>query len=59
MPVSFFIDPAMLHDPQLNKLNDVTLSYTFFRATDDGAAEKTVGQVESGQAGGSQPSPVN
>jgi len=59
MPVSFFIDPAILDDPQLGKLTDVTLSYTFFRAADDGAAEKTVGQVENGQAGGSQPSPLN
>ena len=32
MPVSFFIDPAILDDPQLKHLNDVTLSYTFFRA---------------------------
>ena len=31
MPVSFFIDPAVLDDPALKKLNDVTLSYTFFR----------------------------
>jgi cytochrome c oxidase assembly protein subunit 11 len=59
MPVSFFIDPAILDDPLLKKLNDVTLSYTFFRAADDGAAEKKVGQVENGQAGGSQPSPLN
>ena len=59
MPVSFFIDPAMLDDPRLRKLNDVTLSYTFFRAADDGAAEKKVGQVLDGQAGGGQPSPLN
>jgi cytochrome c oxidase assembly protein subunit 11 len=59
MPVSFFIDPAILDDPQLNKLNDVTLSYTFFRAADDGTAEKTVGQIQNRQAGGDQPSPLN
>ncbi|HEX6119052.1 MAG TPA: cytochrome c oxidase assembly protein [Dongiaceae bacterium] len=59
MPVSFFIDPAMLKDPQLRSLNDITLSYTFFRAEDDGKnAEQKVGQAESGQAGG-QPAPVN
>lgn len=34
MPVSFFIDPAILDVPELDKLNDVTLSYTFFRAAD-------------------------
>jgi cytochrome c oxidase assembly protein subunit 11 len=59
MPVSFFIDPAMLDDPQLKKMNDITLSYTFFRAADDGAANQKVGQVRNGQAGGGQPSPSN
>ena len=59
MPVSFFIDPAMLDDPALNKLNDVTLSYTFFRSAADGAAQQKVGQVQNGEAGEGQPSPVN
>jgi cytochrome c oxidase assembly protein subunit 11 len=58
MPVSFFIDPAMLKDPELKHLNDITLSYTFFRAEDDGKNAEKVGQAESGQAGG-QPAPVN
>jgi cytochrome c oxidase assembly protein subunit 11 len=60
MPVSFFIDPAVLTDPALKQLNDITLSYTFFRAEDDGAnAEQQVGQVQNSQAGRSQPSPLN
>ncbi|MBA4097598.1 MAG: cytochrome c oxidase assembly protein [Rhodospirillum sp.] len=59
MPVSFFIDPAVLDDPALRKLNDVTLSYTFFRSADDGAAQQKVGQAQNGQAGDAQPSPVN
>ena len=59
MPVSFFIDPAMLDDPALKRMNDITLSYTFFRAYDDGAADQKVGQVQNGQAGGGQPSPLN
>jgi cytochrome c oxidase assembly protein subunit 11 len=59
MPVSFFIDPAVLDNPALNKLNDVTLSYTFFRSADDGAAQLKVGQTQNGQAGDAQPSPVN
>lgn len=60
MPVSFFIDPAMLKDPLLQRINDITLSYTFFRAEDDGnnAAQK-VGQAENGAAGGGQPGPLN
>ncbi|MEZ5833722.1 MAG: cytochrome c oxidase assembly protein [Dongiaceae bacterium] len=60
MPVSFFIDPAMLDDPQLKNLNDITLSYTFFRSADDSKnVEQKVGQAENGQAGGGQPSPLN
>lgn len=30
MPVSFFIDPAILQDPNLAGLTNITLSYTFF-----------------------------
>ena len=60
MPVSFFIDPALLQNPALNKLNDITLSYTFFRAEDDGAnSRQKVGQAQNGKAGEGQPSPLN
>jgi cytochrome c oxidase assembly protein subunit 11 len=59
MPVSFFIDPALLDNPALKNISDITLSYTFFRAEDDGAAAQKVGQAENGQAGDGQPSPLN
>lgn len=30
MPVLFFMDPELLDDEQMDGINDVTLSYTFF-----------------------------
>jgi cytochrome c oxidase assembly protein subunit 11 len=32
MPVVFFIDPAMNDDPNMNDVQNITLSYTFFEA---------------------------
>ena len=33
MPVTFFIDPAILKDRNLRDVTSITLSYTFFRAS--------------------------
>lgn len=30
LPVSFFIDPAILDDPEIRDVTNITLSYTFF-----------------------------
>jgi cytochrome c oxidase assembly protein subunit 11 len=40
MPVSFFIDPAMLDDPLVARIGNVTLSYTFFRVQAPASADR-------------------
>lgn len=39
MGVSFFVDPAILEDRNLDEVKTITLSYTFFRAPDDRAPD--------------------
>jgi len=36
-PVSFWVDPAIAHDPNTADVSAITLSYTFFRSLDDAA----------------------
>lgn len=33
MPVFFFIDPDILDDPSMDGVNNITLSYTFFKVS--------------------------
>lgn len=35
MPVSFFVDPSLVTDPDAAHLNTITLSYRFYRMDDD------------------------
>ena len=37
LPVSFFVDPSILDDPQMDKINTLTLSYTFFEVNEPGS----------------------
>jgi cytochrome c oxidase assembly protein subunit 11 len=38
MPVSFFVDPALVSDPESARLKEITLSYTFYPVDDVKAA---------------------
>lgn len=46
MAVSYFVDPAILEDPETRNLKTITLSYTFFRDLDDWDAEQ---ELQTGQ----------
>lgn len=37
MPVTYYVDPKILDDPELKGLEQITLSYTFHIAADDGS----------------------
>lgn len=50
MPVTFFVDPDFVNDPDTKKIQEITLSYTFFPI--DGKPEKkNKGGLAQGKAG--------
>jgi cytochrome c oxidase assembly protein subunit 11 len=51
MPVSFYIDPAILDDREASDIVEITLSYTFFRSTNATDAGTNIGAGGTGERG--------
>ncbi|HVZ02576.1 MAG TPA: cytochrome c oxidase assembly protein [Dongiaceae bacterium] len=43
MPVTFYLDPGLAKDHLLDRMSDVTLSYTFFRSAEPEQSETKIG----------------
>ena len=51
-PIAFWVDPAILQDPDTAEVRSITLSYTFFRALDDKAIAAAGPHVGAPKPGG-------
>ena len=54
MPVSFFVDPAIADDPQMDDVTTITLSYTFYeKANPTISIPETASVTQAAAANGS------
>jgi cytochrome c oxidase assembly protein subunit 11 len=54
LPVTFFVDPKMLDDPETRDIHTITLSYTFYRAEDDPSKVSSAAPTVESRTGASQ-----
>jgi cytochrome c oxidase assembly protein subunit 11 len=45
MPVQYYVDPAILKDPEAARIKQITLSYTFHPSADQSAAVKVAAKA--------------
>ena len=48
MPVTYYVDPAILNDPQARKIDEITLSYTFFPVDESKRSQLQSGESNKG-----------
>ena len=50
MPVTFYVDPDIVKDPDAKRIQEITLSYTFFPVKNEGKAKPDLARARPGQA---------
>jgi hypothetical protein len=52
MPVFFYIDPAFVEDPFMTNIENIVLSYTFFKTGEELPEDPTSARIEPPRRGG-------